>query len=113
MIKRLLQRLAVNASRDVDLLARQIAENSAPAVLHRVAGRTARMTLCETRGYIRARAAVEIRNRTRAALVRSSAATADQRAHVIRRATDRVVPLVLRQLAAAEASAVAPLQRAA
>ncbi|MDC0936536.1 hypothetical protein OAS39_09625 [Pirellulales bacterium] len=112
MIPRFLLSLLDNPARRLDPLARQIADLSSAAVLNLVAGRTDRMTLCETRGYIRARAACEIRRQVRLSLANGSA-DAGLGPQLVRKATDRVVPVVLRRLAALEAPAPQHLLRAA
>ena len=112
MIQRLLKSLTANPIRQADVFAVKIAEQSANQVLARVAGRTDCMTLCETRGYIRARAASEIRRQTRIAMSDRSA-DAGLTALVIRRSTERIVPLVLRRLAAPPQSAAAARRQAA
>ena len=101
MIPRFLLSLLDNPARRLDPLARQIADLSSAAVLNLVAGRTDRMTLCETRGYIRARAAGEVRRQVRLSLA-SGGAEPEFTPELVRKVTDRVVPLVLRRLAALE-----------
>jgi hypothetical protein len=89
------------ARRSLDAMVRQVAELSVDAVCRLVADRVASMTVSEARGYTRARAAKEIRRQTRLVLPQHMAADADWQRAVIVRATDRVAPLVLRQLTTA------------
>jgi hypothetical protein len=87
------------ARRSLDAMVRQVADLSVDAVSRLVADRVTKMTVSEARGYTRARAAKEIRRQTRLILPQHVAADADWQRAVIVRATDRVAPLVLRQLA--------------
>ncbi len=100
----------------LDATARQLAELSAARVCGLAAGRVESMSVCETRGYIRARAGAEIRRQARAVAVRHRAADPALEAAVVARATERVVALTMRQLTtAAWRSPVssAPLERRA
>jgi hypothetical protein len=89
------------ARRSMDAMVRQVAELSVDAVSRLVADRVTSMTVSEARGYTRARAAKEIRRQTRLALPAHVVADAAWERAVIVRATDRVAPLVLRQLTTA------------
>lgn len=84
--------------RTLEMLVRYVAESSLEAVCRLVAQRVEAMTLCEARGYIRARAGREIRRQTRLAIASHPAADAAWELPVIVRATDRVAPLALRQI---------------
>lgn len=97
------QFLALRGShrRSLDALVRQVAEQCAPAVSALTTGRVDSMSVCETRGYIRARAGVLVRRQTRVAMPRASANNAAVEAIVVARATERVVALVMRQLTSA------------
>lgn len=87
--------------RSLDALVRQVAEQCAPAVSALTAGRVDAMSVCETRGYIRARAGVLVRRHARAAASREFAGSATLEALVAARATERVVALVMRQMTSA------------
>jgi hypothetical protein len=90
------------ARRSLDAMVREVAELSVENVCRLVADRVTSMTISEARGYTRARAAKEIRRHTRIVLPKHiAAADASWERAVIVRATDRVAPLVLRQLTAA------------
>jgi hypothetical protein len=101
----------------MDGVVRLVAEQSAAAVGRVVASRVQGMTLCEARGYIRARAGVEIRRQTRAALGREVNSDAAWENAVTARATERVVALVMRQLVVKQLTtrpvAAAPMRMAA
>lgn len=112
MLARLLLSLTQSHRRLIDAPARQIAELCLPEVVELVAGQTTEMTLCEVRGYIRARAARAVRRRVQICV----AETTDLRPHeamLRRRAIDCLVPVVMRRLAAWESPAAAVLRRAA
>jgi hypothetical protein len=90
----------------IDALVRQISEASAAAVEPLVRRRVARMSPCEARGYIRARAGVDIRRRTRAA-VAARTDVAMPWEMIAARASERVGGLVQRRLAAESRGAAA------
>lgn len=83
-------------------LVRHVAEVSVEKTCILVGDRTAGMGLSEARGYIRARAGKEIRRHARLAVARSIEADADWENAIAVRASDRLAPLVMRQLAAAQ-----------
>ncbi len=87
--------------RSLDSLVRQVAEQCAPTVSALTAGRVDAMSVCETRGYIRARAGVLVRRHARAAMSRVPASSASLEPLVAARATERVVALVMRQMTSA------------
>jgi hypothetical protein len=91
-------RILGSRRRLMDGVVRLVAEQSAAAVSRVVAGRIHGMSLCEARGYIRARAGVEIRRQTRAAISREVNSDMAWENAVAARATERVVALVMRQL---------------
>ncbi len=80
----------------IEALARQVADDSIADVAALVAFRVASMSLSEARGFIRARSAQIVRRSTRLAINRHPAATSDWTAAIIRSATERLIPLVLR-----------------
>jgi hypothetical protein len=110
-------RILGSRRRLMDGVVRLVAERSAAAVGRVVAGRVQGMSLCEMRGYIRARAGVEVRRQTRTALGREVNSDAAWENAVAARATERVVALVMRQLVVKQLStpqvAAAPLRMAA
>jgi len=85
--------------RRVDALVRVVAEQCTAAVTAASAGRLAGMSVCESRGYIRARASVLVRRQVRAVVQRESKQVAAQEAALAARSIERVVALVMRQLA--------------
>lgn len=85
--------------RGIEALARRVAELSVEAVARRVAWRSSGMSHFELRGYVRARAAAEIARQASLALRHAAGADATWRLPLITRATDRVVPLVIRHIA--------------
>ena len=91
-------RILGSRRRLMDGVVRLVAEQSVATVCRVVGTRIAGMSLCEARGYIRARAGLEIRRQTRAALSRELSADAAWENAVVARATERVVALVMRQL---------------
>jgi hypothetical protein len=110
-------RILGSRRRLMDGVVRLVAEQSAAAVSRVVAGRIHGMSLCEARGYVRARAGVEVRRQTRTALCREVNSDAAWKNAVAARATERVVALVMRQLVvkqlAARQTVTAPLRLAA
>jgi hypothetical protein len=98
-------RILGSRRRLMDGVVRLVAEQSAAAVCRIVGDRVSGMSLCEARGYIRARAGLEIRRQTRAALSRELNADADWQNAVVTRATERAVALVMRQLAVKQLTA--------
>lgn len=101
------------SQKKIEQLSRQIAEQSVDFVCQLTARSTAGMTLCETRGYIRARAGAEIRKQTRVQLASEKASLAENQAAIVAKATDLVVPKVLRQLIRESAPAAAAQPQAA
>ncbi|HEX6963290.1 MAG TPA: hypothetical protein VF175_15590, partial [Lacipirellula sp.] len=78
-----------------------------------VEGRISSMSVCEARGYIRARAAGEIRRQARLAFSQQPGVDAAWEPLVVLRATERVAPLALRQLSANRTRQAEPKRRAA
>ena len=99
MVDVILSLLQSQVTRRIDALVRQVADLSVEGVVETVEGRTGGMSLCEMRGYIRARAAAEIRRQTRLVLARHAGAEAEWEGEITSRAADRVAPLVMRRLA--------------
>ena len=84
------------SARKIEMFAMRVAETSVEKIRLRIVGSTAAMTTSETRGFIRARAGHEIRRQTRILLSRQQSAGRDWETRVIRLATEKVIPLVLR-----------------
>lgn len=99
MVDAILSFLQGNLQRRLEAIVRQVADLSIEGVVDAVEGRTAGMSLCELRGYIRARAGGEIRRQARLVLSRHPGADPAWEAEVVARAADRVAPLAIRRLA--------------
>lgn len=84
-------------SAKIDALAKQVVEESVAGVALLVADRMERMTLSEARGYVRARSHRIVRRHTSLALSRHSKTAQDWSAAIVRAATERLIPLVLRE----------------
>lgn len=82
----------------LDRLAEELAEQALPAVLLRSRSRAAKMRSSEARGYVRARAALVVRERVDAELQHRPAAQAKYRLDLIERATEAVISLALGEL---------------
>jgi hypothetical protein len=96
--------VAARRRRVLDSLVRRIAESSVEAICQLIGDRTRSMSVCEARGYVRARAAAEIRRQARLAFSQQPGVDAAWEPLVILRATERAAPLALRQLAAERAA---------
>jgi hypothetical protein len=81
----------------VESIVRQVAEQSVAGVCERVEARVVEMTLPEARGYVRARAAEIVRRQTRATITRHPGSVQDMAEVIVQAATERLVPVVLRQ----------------
>jgi hypothetical protein len=84
--------------RSLDALVRHVAESSVEAVYRLVADRIESMSVCEARGYVRARAGREIRRQARLAFSNQPGLNQAWETLVVLRATERVAPLAMRQL---------------
>lgn len=82
----------------IEALARQVAEVSLDEVACLVASRIEEMTLSEARGYVRARSAAVVRRQTRLAVNRHPQATVEWQTAIVRAATDKIIPQVLRKV---------------
>src|SRR5688500_15448582 len=89
--------------RALDALAGHIADASVEAVCRLVGNRIDAMSVCEARGYIRGRASMVVRQQTRIACAGISGVDAARQLLIVHRATERVMPQVLRQLSAGRA----------
>ena len=92
--------VAARRRRALDSLVRRIADASVEAICRVVGDRIESMSICEARGYVRARAAGEIRRQARLAFRQQPGIDAAWEPLVVLRATEFVAPLALRQLAA-------------
>jgi len=86
-------------SGQMDALAGQVAELSKDSVCQLVCDDVESMSLSEARGYVRARAARIVRKQARVVISRQPGAELEWVDLVARTATERLVPLVLRQAA--------------
>jgi hypothetical protein len=107
------QILAARRRRALEALVMQVVELSAAAVCDLVADRLEGMSVCEARGYIRARAGREIRRQTRAAFTRQPGLNIGWELLVVLRASEKVGPVVLRQLSASRTQQREGIRRAA
>jgi hypothetical protein len=107
------QLLAVRRRRLLDSLVAHVVESCVRAVIELVAERLKGMTLCEARGYVRARAGREIRRQARMAFANQPGANAGWESLVVMRASEKVAPVVLRQISAMESRRFASDRRAA
>jgi len=98
MIQQLIQMFGPSHMKEIESLARQVVDSSVEGVCQRVGQRMDNMTLSEARGYIRARAASTIRRHTRLILSQQKNANPAWAASIVRTSTERIIPLVLRQL---------------
>lgn len=105
--------VAARRRRTLDALVRHVAEASVEAICRLVQERVEAMGPCEARGYVRARAAREIRQQTRLAFSQQPGVDPSWELLVVVRSTERVVPLAMRQLAAIRQSCDMPQRRAA
>jgi hypothetical protein len=105
--------LAARRRRVLDALVRRIAEASVEAICQLVGDRTRSMSVCEARGYVRARAAGEIRRQARLAFSQQPGVDAAWEPLIVLRATERVAPLAMRQLAAGRTQQAETRRRAA
>lgn len=97
----------------LDALVKQVAEASVESVVRLVGDRTAGMSPCEARGYVRARSSVEIRRQVRVALSHRPTGEQQWESLITARAAEAAPALVLRRLAAAKAPARSSQRRAA
>jgi len=86
-----------HSSATIEKIARLVVEESVQDIAQLVANNMEGMSLSEARGYVRARSAQIVRKQTRLALRRYSQAKPNWSATIAQSATERLVPLVLRQ----------------
>ncbi len=82
----------------IEALARQIVDLSVEEISRLVAHQTDRMSLAEARGYVRARSSVLVRCKSWQIIARHPDASPLWNDAIVRRATELVVPLVLRRV---------------
>ena len=80
----------------IEALARQVAELSLESATALVTGKMDGMSLSEARGYVRARATRIVRRQTRIAIIGHPQALSCWSEPIVRQATEKLVPLVLR-----------------
>ncbi len=97
MIKKFFSLLLGSARESAEPLVRQIAEQSLAEVCHQVDGRMTGMSLAEARGYVRARATQVIMRQARLAIANSADVEFTAMATVVRQATERLIPQVIRK----------------
>lgn len=98
MIKKFISLLLGSVQNPAEPLVRQVAEQSLAEVCHLVEGRLQGMSLAEARGYIRARASQIVMREARLAIANSHDVEFDAMADVVRQATERLIPQVVRKL---------------
>ena len=79
-------------------LVRRLVEQSLSEVCHHVEGRLQGMSLAEARGYIRARASQIVIREARLAITNSHDVEFSSMADIVRQATERLVPQVVRKI---------------
>lgn len=92
--------VAARRRRTLDALVCHVAEASVDAICRLVSERVEPMGPAEARGYVRARAAREIRQQTRFAFSQQPGVDPAWELLIVLRATERVIPLAMRQLTA-------------
>ena len=97
MLKAVASIFRSNPTARIEALARQVAEVCVEDVARLVAGYVENMTLSEARGYVRARSGSIVRRHTRLAIGRHPQALQAWSPGIVRAATERIIPQVLRQ----------------
>lgn len=93
----LLANLIATPSAKVRTLANQVAEASLSDAIRLISTELAGMSLAEARGYVRARCGRLVRRQTRIAIKALPTADASWSPAVVSIATERLIPLVLRE----------------
>ncbi|RIK80772.1 MAG: hypothetical protein DCC67_08875 [Planctomycetota bacterium] len=93
--------IAARRRRVIDDLVRRVTESSVEPVCRLIAEQVQGMGICEARGYVRARAAAEIRRQARAAFASQPGLDRAWEPLVVMRATERVGSSALRRIASA------------
>jgi hypothetical protein len=98
LIKKFISLLLGTVQNSAEPLVRQIAEQSLAEVCHQVEGRLQGMSLAEARGYIRARASQIVMREARLAIANSRDVEFTSMADIVRQATERLIPQVIRKM---------------
>jgi hypothetical protein len=98
LIKKFISLLLGQGRSNVEPLIRQIVEQSLSEVCRLVEGRMVGMSLAEARGYVRARATQIVMHETRLAIAKSSDVAFSSMADIVRQATERLIPQVIRKM---------------
>jgi hypothetical protein len=98
LIKKLISLLLGSVRDSAEPLIRQIADRSLAEVCHQVEGRMRDMSLAEARGYVRARATQVVMREARLAIANSTDLDFSAMADVVRQATERLIPQVIRKM---------------
>jgi hypothetical protein len=98
LIKKIMSLLLGHTRSNVEPLIRQIAEQSLAEVCQLVDGRMVGMSLAEARGYVRARATQIVMHETRLAIAKSTDVEFASMADIVRQATERLIPQVIRKM---------------
>ena len=85
------------SSRNSDAIVKQVVEASVSGACEIVSDKVQFMSLSEARGYIRARAAEVVRRESRLALNRTRGTGAYSLKSIVRTATERLIPVVLKK----------------
>ena len=86
------------STKDSAAIVKQVVDASIAGACEKVAAKVHFMSLSEARGYIRARAAEVVRRESRIALSRASNSGAYCLKAVVRTATERLIPIVLKKM---------------
>lgn len=114
MIEYFLRLLESRDQSKINAVAAQIGEASVEEVCRKLGNRCDQMTFSETRGYVRVRAAQVVWRHTRRQIACSQNLPDKWAGAIVRQATERILPQVLRQLSRTAMPATPlPLQRAA
>ena len=113
MINQLAKLLTSNSTGRMEALARQVADLSLEGVCLLVGDRIDKMSFSEARGYVRARAARVVRKQARLVISRNPGTNEAWLDPITRSATERIVPLVLRQTGVGVPKSALPARMAA
>lgn len=113
MINAITKLLSAASSSRLESVAHQVAEACIDEVSELVLGKVESMTFSEARGYVRARAARVTRKHARLVLSKMPGSSEAWLEEVTRRATERIVPQVLRQTGVGVPAQVTALRLAA
>jgi hypothetical protein len=113
MMNHLAKLLNVASTGRMDALSRQVADLSLESVCEVVGDRIENMAFSEARGYVRARASRVVRKQARMVISRHPGANQSWLDAITRSATERIVPLVLRQTGVGVPKSAVPTRMAA